>query len=173
MASAKAAAAAESKNKKKKPPAKAASKPKIKEEITIPSSDESDFDDEDPDSVEVPGGGKDLKTISKIGSAADLAGSSQMMSTPASSAVKQQPGYEVIQVAPGASPFGLGTGIKQQTASVMQQALNMGMSAKSNGNGGPVRMNVPLSQVQAMLKAGGIQVGFKANVFIPLLFPVS
>lgn len=168
MASAKATAAAESKNKKKKPPAKAKAKT-MKEEITISSSDESDFDDEeDPDSVEVPGGGKDLHTISRIGSVAGQPGSSNSLddqlvmpsgpgtpAPPAAATVKQQPGYEVIQVQPGVSPFGMGTGMKQQTASVMQQALNM---VRNNGTGGPVRMNIPLSAVQSMLKAGGIQV---------------
>ena len=122
------------------------------------SSSGSDFDDDDdPDCVEVPGGGRDLNTISKIVEPGLRMASSQavgyddlLLPTPAS----QQPGYDVIRVAPGASPFGPGAGIKQQTASVMQQALNM----VKNSPPGHVRMNVPLSAVQSMLKSGALQV---------------
>lgn len=130
-------------------------------EFTISDSDSDFDDDDDPDCVEVPGGGKDLNTISKIVEPGLRMASSQVPSfddlllpTPAVVHPSQQPGYDVIRVAPGASPFGPGAGIKQQTASVMQQALNM----VKNSPPGQVRMNVPLSAVQSMLKSGALQV---------------
>lgn len=165
MATAKATAAAESK--KKKPVMKP--KGKLKEEVTI-SSDESDFDDEDdPDCVEVPGGGKDLQTISKIGSSETGLGfpsrsapvdDSLILPSPPTVVTKapppQQPGYEVIRIPPGASPFGLGAGIRQQTANAMQQTINIVRGTLTGG--GAVRVNVPLSAVQSMLKANVFQV---------------
>ncbi|KAK4029142.1 protein strawberry notch [Daphnia magna] len=165
MATAKATAAAESK--KKKPIVK--SKAKIKEEVTI-SSEESDFDDEDdPDCVEVPGGGRDLQTITKIGSNEPSLGfPSQTVSmsdglilpSPPTSVLRapipQQPGYEVIRIPPGFSPFGLGGGIKQQTPNVMQQKINLIRSGLPT-TGGAVRVNVPLSAVQSMLKTNSYQ----------------
>lgn len=166
MATAKATAAAESKQKK---PAVVKPKAKIKEEITI-SSDESDFDDEeDPDCVEVPGGGRDLQTISKIGTEPGLVFPSQSGSmddnlilpsapTPVLRApVPQQPGYEVIRIPPGASPFGLGAGIKQQTANAMQHKIGV-IRGTLPAAGGAVRVNVPLSAVQSMLKTNVFQV---------------
>ena len=167
MATAKATAAAESK--KKKPVVK--SKAKMKEEVTI-SSDESDFDDEDdPDCVEVPGGGIDLQTISKIGtSEPGLTFPSQSASLDPNALilpsapvpvlrapVPQQQGYEVIRIPPGASPFGLGAGIKQQTANAMQQKIGI-IRGSLPATGGAVRVNVPLSAVQSMLKSNVLQV---------------
>ena len=87
MAAAKTTAAAESK--KKKP--LVTTKAKLMEEVTILSSGESDFDDDDSDCVEVPG-----------------------------SPVSQQPGYKVICQPPGASPLRQ-AGLKQQTTNAMQQ----------------------------------------------------
>lgn len=167
MATAKATAAAESKQKK---PAVVKTKAKIKEEVTI-SSDESDFDDEeDPDCVEVPGGGRDLQTISKIGtSEPGLVFPSQsgsmddtliLPSAPAPvlrAPAPQQPGYEVIRIPPGASPFGLGAGIKQQTANAMQHKISV-IRGTLPVTGGAVRVNVPLSAVQSMLKTNVFQV---------------
>ena len=166
MATAKATAAAESK--KKKPAVK--SKPKMKEEVTI-SSDESDFDDEDdPDCVEVPGGGRDLQTMSKIGISepglsfppqnASLGDTLILPSPPVPvlrATTPQQPGYEVIRIPPGSSPFGLGAGIKQQTANAMQQKIGIIRAGMPAGSGA-VRVNVPLSAVQSMLKSNTFQV---------------
>nr|CAH0110931.1 unnamed protein product [Daphnia galeata] len=165
MATAKATAAAESK--KKKPAVK--SKPKMKEEVTI-SSDESDFDDEDdPDCVEVPGGGRDLQTMSKIGISepglsfpsqnASLGDTLILPSPPVPvlrATTPQQPGYEVIRIPPGSSPFGLGAGIKQQTANAMQQKIGIIRAGMPAGSGA-VRVNVPLSAVQSMLKSNTFQ----------------
>ena len=135
------------------------------EEFDVSSG--SDFDDEDdPDCVEVPGGGRDLSTISKIAEPTLGMGSHTglfddlLMPTPAI-VPSQQPGFEVIRVAPGASPFGPGAGIKQQTASVMQQALNMARSSPA----GPVRMNVPLSAVHSMLKSGALVILYRLLFF--------
>ncbi len=154
MANASAKAAAET---KKKPVAKksaaSAKKSKVKEEVVISSSDESDFDD-DPDSVEVPGGGKDLKTIYNIGEPTTSKVAGPSVIPPKREGMMQQPGYDIIRVAPGASPFGLGPGIKQQSASVMQQAMNM---AKSSASGVPIQV-IPLSKVQSLLKTGPLQV---------------
>ena len=67
------------------------------EEVTILSSGESDFDDDDSDCVEVPG-----------------------------SPVSQQPGYKVIRQQPGASPLRLGlkqqttNAMQQKTDKVIQ-----------------------------------------------------
>lgn len=138
----------------------------MKEEITV-SSDDSDFDDEeDPDSVEVPGGGKDLKTISKIGEPSltfpsQSAATEDALILPSAPAptlrakTPQQPGYEVIRIPPGASPFGLGAGIKQQAANAMQ---TIGLIRGNLPAGGAVRVNVPLSAVQSMLKSNVFQV---------------
>jgi len=152
MANASAKAAAETK-KKPAPKKAAAKKPKVKEEVVISSSEESDFDD-DPDSVEVPGGGKDLKTISKIGEPTTSKVGGPSIIPPKREGVMQQPGYDIIRVAPGASPFGLGQGIKQQSASVMQQAMNM---AKVSASGLPIQV-IPLAKAQSLLKTGALQV---------------
>ena len=168
MAAAKTTAAAESK--KKKP--LVTTKAKLMEEVTILSSGESDFDDEeDPDCVEVPGGGIDLQTISKIGtSEPGLTFPSQSASLDPNALilpsapvpvlrapVPQQQGYEVIRIPPGASPFGLGAGIKQQTANAMQQKIGI-IRGSLPATGGAVRVNVPLSAVQSMLKSNVLQV---------------
>jgi len=78
-------------------------------EVTI-SSSESDFDDEDdPDCVQVPGGGMDLKTISKINEPSPDSSNNTLILpskpvTPAATSILRppvQPGYEVIRIAPG------------------------------------------------------------------------
>lgn len=174
MATAKATAAAESKKKK---PAVVKSKSKIKEEISV-SSDESDFDDEeDPDCVEVPGGGRDLQTISKIGTnEPGLASPSQsaagddslILPSPSVSVLRapvpKQPGYEIIRIPPGTSPFGLGAstfglgaGIKQQTVNAMHHKIGI-IRGTLPSSGGALRVNVPLSAVQSMLNTNVFQV---------------
>ena len=137
------------------------------------SEEESDFDDEeDPDSIQVPGGGKDLKTLSQISS--DVKPSVPTLSTsgndtlilpskPVAAPVRPvtrppiQPGYEVIRIQPGTNPFSM-VGLRPN-ASVMQQAIAL---VKSNVPGGaPIRVNVPISTVQSLLRnraPGQIQV---------------
>ena len=121
-------------------------------EVTISSSDESDFDEEDdPDSVQVPGGGMDLKTISKISEpSTDSAGStlilpSKPVITTSILRPPVQPGYEVIRIAPGTSPFG--TNIRQNANAMQQVTL-----VRNTPGGGPIRVNVPYAAVQSMLR---------------------
>lgn len=167
MATAKATAAAESK--KKKPVVK--SKAKMKEEVTI-SSDESDFDDEDdPDCVEVPGGGRDLQTISKIGTSeagltfpsqsAPLDPNALILPSPPVPVLRapapQQPGYEVIRIPPGAGPFGLGAGMKQQSANAMQQKIGI-IRGSLPATGSVARVPLQLAAVQSLMKSNVLQV---------------
>lgn len=129
------------------------------------SSSESDFDDEeDPDSIQVPGGGKDLKTLSQIGGdvkpslpslAATPAAPADTLIMPSKPVVassvlrpRVQQGYEVIRIQPGLSPFDTGV---RHNASAMQQAIAL---VKSSVPGGaPIRVNVPLAAVQSLLRS--------------------
>lgn len=128
-------------------------------EVTI-SSSESDFDDEDdPDCVQVPGGGMDLKTISKISEPnTDTSSNTLILPSkpvaPATTSILRppvQPGYEVIRIAPGASPFGTSM---RQNANAMQQVTLV----RSTPGAGPIRVNVPQSALQSMLRQTTAQV---------------
>lgn len=129
-------------------------------EVTI-SSSESDFDDEDdPDCVQVPGGGMDLKTISKISEPnTDTSSNTLILPSkpvaPATTSILRppvQPGYEVIRIAPGASPFGTSM---RQNANAMQQVTLV----RSTPGAGPIRVNVPQSALQSMLRQTTAQGG--------------
>lgn len=146
-------------------------KPKEVASSSSSSDEESDFDDEeDPDSIQVPGGGKDLKTLSQIGSADARPSPTPPPSDPSGLGLilpskpvvlntpRPQPsvqtGYEVIRIAPGASPFGT-VGVRQNS-SVMQQAIAL---VKNNVPGGPpIRVNLPLAAVQSLLRNRSPQV---------------
>ena len=121
----------------KKPVAKildtAAIKSTVIEEVVISSSDDSDFDD-DPDLV-VPSGSKDLKTVSNIGDPITWNVGGPSVIPPKPEGMMQQPG--VIKVASGTSQFAVGQGIKQLSASEMQQAKNM---AKGSTSGVPFQV---------------------------------
>ena len=74
--------------------------------------------------------------------------------TPPAVTLSQQPGCSVICVTPAVIPISPGTRATQQTAiNVTQQAFNM----VRNSPAGNIRMNIPLSTVQSMLKSGTVQ----------------
>ena len=134
-------------------------------EAAISSSDESDFDEEDdPDFVQVPGGGIDLKTLSQIGDSKpslpslDALGSNSLIMpskpvvvvAPSPVSVLRPPvqkGYEVIRIQPGTSPFGV---VRTQNASALQQAITLVRS--STPGGAPIRVNLPMAAVQSLLR---------------------
>ena len=140
----------------KKPVAKildtAAKKSTVIEEVVISSSDDSDFDD-DPDLV-VPSGSKDLKKISIIGDASTGKFGGLSIIPPKREGMMQQLG--MIRVAPGATRFELGPGIKQQSASEMLRAKNM---AKGSASVVPIQV-IPLSKAhQSCLKTAALKKG--------------
>jgi len=145
----------------KKPVAKildtAAIKSTVIEEVVISSSDDSDFDD-DPDLV-VPSGSKDLKKISIIGDASTGKFGGLSIIPPKREGMMQQPG--VIKVASGTSQFAVGQGMKQLSASEMQQAKNM---AKGSASGVPFQV-IPLSKAHKSSRAASITPEIYFNSF--------
>ena len=140
----------------KKPVAKildtAAKKSTVREEVVISSSDDSDFDD-DPDLV-VPSGSKDLKTVSNIGDPITWNVGGPSVIPPKREGMMQRPA--MIRVAPGASQFAVGQGMKQLSASEMQQAKIM---AKGSASGVPFQV-IPLSKAhKSCLKIAALKVG--------------
>ena len=132
----------------------AVAKPAAKgtEEVVISSSDESDSDD-DRDSV-VPRGSKNLKKISIIGDASTGKFGGLSIIPPKREGMMQQPG--VIRVASGTSQSVVGQGIKQLSASLMQQAKN---KAKSPASGVPIKVTPQLFKAhQSRLNPAALKV---------------
>lgn len=138
-------------------------KPKVHD---VSDSSDSDFDDEDPDSIEVPGGGKDLHTLSRIGSSQPSVPAAQTNTTVADDGLlfptppvqtrppaPRQPGYEVIRIAPGTSPFG----VVRQPGVVMQQ---LGVV---RGQVPPGAIRLPMAAVQSLLKNNTVQIKVRNN----------
>lgn len=127
-------------------------------------SSDSDFDDEeDPDCIEVPGGGKDLHTLAKIGSSepttpaaqSRMVGADDGLIFPTPPAQVQTPpaprqlGYETIRIAPGASPFGT---VRQPNVIMLPRGVIRGAIPA----GTPIRL--PMAAVQSLLKNNAAQI---------------